>query len=258
MTSGLALLLRALIACGRPPAEGEAHRYVQAAASGDPAACDALEDPMLRGECRVLLLPQVVARDGPAAGAALCEALQPGVWADECWFQLAEQVQAEGEEARALCARAGGFRVRCLGHVVNRLAEPLVGELPVGAEPAALAAVQELAEAYLGKRAGTAKARQVLRQVVVARAGAGDFDPAICGALDPALCEAAYRDLVIAAAGEGDEGHARIRAVCAGGAALERVRAAGLPGWTPQGEAKAQRGWQGLCRRVAVDAPPGR
>lgn len=249
-----------LLACASEPQPGPALRYVEVAASGDARACRTLDDPQLVAECLVFTLEDTVEAGGVQAGRELCASLPQGVWRSECWFQLSDEVRASGDLAKELCGQAGSFSIQCLGHVVARDSQRILGEVPVGRESEALARLREVSIDYLGQRLGTSKARQNMRKALAARFRDQPFHPDGCGDVGPSMCREVYRELVsFVAAHEGigpqRGGDKAIRKVCQEGASLELVEAVGLPGWAPEGEELALTAWEELCARKQLLAP---
>ncbi len=70
------------------------------------------------GECLALTAAHLVGKNLPAA-RGLCERITDNLWADECWFWMAEAVaEVDGPVAGAkLCRRAGRFARNCVGHL---------------------------------------------------------------------------------------------------------------------------------------------
>jgi len=112
------LALAAVLGCG----SGEPHplhAYVAAIQAPGPPACQTIADPVLRGECGALAARDLAPTDEGAAVRA-CEALDPGLWQDECYFLVSDALDATGAKAEALCATAGRFSHQCLSHARSR------------------------------------------------------------------------------------------------------------------------------------------
>lgn len=120
MSLGLLVLACAAGDPGPAAATAEAQAYAAVLADPsrrDPAACTALADPDLAGDCGVVIAERrIVAGD---ARASVCVPLGEGVWADECRFRAAEAAMAAGDAdgAAALCLSVRTFRDACAQHL---------------------------------------------------------------------------------------------------------------------------------------------
>ena len=115
-------LVLLLLGCAVPTSDGNAELRAYAAVLADPevrdpAACGALADRHLRGDCGVVVAERRMAVG--EAPAAVCGGMAPGVWADECRFRAAEVAMAGGDPdaAAALCLAVESFRDACAQHL---------------------------------------------------------------------------------------------------------------------------------------------
>lgn len=128
------LVLTVLLGCTNPPSQARLYVDAAALAESDPAAaadaCQAL-GPELSDEC-LSFAARAAADSSPQQAGAICGEIGPTVWADECWFLVAEaQVALDGGEAAATtCAKAGRFAANCLDHVRRAHASHLLSTLP--------------------------------------------------------------------------------------------------------------------------------
>ncbi|NOY24911.1 MAG: hypothetical protein GXP62_03475 [Oligoflexia bacterium] len=266
----LALLALLASACrtSTPGQQGPAHAYIAAAESGDPAACQAISDPDLRGECAVFAAHALALAGDSEQSRQVCAALPVGIWQDECWFSLSDALESTGKQAKLLCGLAGRFKTPCLGHVIARDSSRLLSQLSLGEESQALDQLRSLSIDYVGRGMGTARARQNMRKALAVRFRDQDFDPALCGSVPPDICADVYVELITFSAAhdgrlddgsedgpakgrpaQGPSGSWRIRLVCEGSRSLAEVLAQGFVGWVPAGEALARQGWDKLCAR---------
>ena len=96
--------LFALLACRPAPSPvNTAALVAEAISRQDAGVCAQVPDPHARGECQL------------AAGAA-CEAIQAGIFQNECWFQRAESLEDEDTAAQT-CALAGPYAEDCYAHL---------------------------------------------------------------------------------------------------------------------------------------------
>ncbi|MCK6520833.1 hypothetical protein L6R49_05250 [Myxococcota bacterium] len=125
-------LLLTLCACADP---SEAARLRQALDPTTPIArglslCRTLSDPTQAGQCGVQVLDRK-----PDIGEGDCVTLGADVWADECRFNVAERLAAQGEVTAAteICDRIR-FSRPCNFHLVREQARLSVDEPPATAE----------------------------------------------------------------------------------------------------------------------------
>ena len=114
--AGLALL----VACGGP-SDTSLHAAVLAAdlESVEVADCGTIRHEELRGECQLYAAFTVGSRRGEELGPR-CDAVDEGVWRDECYFLAAEDLrrrQRDFAAAGALCARSSRFVDDCGQHL---------------------------------------------------------------------------------------------------------------------------------------------
>ncbi|MCB9746023.1 MAG: hypothetical protein H6740_25835 [Alphaproteobacteria bacterium] len=173
-----------LLACGRAPSPEQA--YLAALDADAAEACLPISDPQLRGEC-VSLTALRLARQGRQDEATAACALEGlGRWQGECWFMVADGLEAEPALARTLCERAGPHRGQCLSHAAGRLAGALFEE--PGGEPEKLTQLEALvADFRSGPRVQEEAWRMLVAQRAAARPGA-PFSLALCGDLEPERC----------------------------------------------------------------------
>lgn len=180
-------MIALLLACGGPPL-GQAHRLAQ-----DPAvpleeaiaACEQLADLDARGDCATAA---VEARGG--LDPADCDVVPPGLWAEECRFQLAERLREAGrvEQALELCGQNRWAR-ECTFHLVRAEAWEGAG----GEVRAAEARLGPLRGAQAAQDADRLFWREWHRKHQVE---GGTADPARCEALDdPVPCREAVGEL---------------------------------------------------------------
>lgn len=115
-----------LTACGSPPPDTTAARaaYLEVVSQRqiqpEPglAACGAISDPDLSGDC-ALYVVSLEARRRDGQPARWCEAVPAGTWRDECWFVAAEAAKRSHklDAAAQLCMEAGAFKDDCAQHL---------------------------------------------------------------------------------------------------------------------------------------------
>lgn len=149
------------------------------------AACDRETFPELATTCRVQAAALAAASGDSAAADALCAAVPPGTWQEECHFRAGEELGRAGQTLSALrhCRAAGWFGRNCLTHTAWRL--PADPALRPSADPETLRAAAE--ELRSGVEAALAGAGDGLegegRDLVLARfgynlyVGRGETDP---------------------------------------------------------------------------------
>ncbi|MEL6342297.1 MAG: hypothetical protein AAFV53_04145 [Myxococcota bacterium] len=111
-----------LTACDRTPApsidDGLAYGQALVAVSARPedaaSICAPLLDAALRGDC-LTAAAEALARDDAPIAQALCEQIDVGLQADECWFMVAERASLP-----TLCDRAGRFQEDCRLHLLQQ------------------------------------------------------------------------------------------------------------------------------------------
>jgi hypothetical protein len=82
------------------------------------AACGAVGDDVLRGDCALHVVMTEARRPSGQPGA-LCARVPEGLWRAECWFVTAEHArkQQDVETAAAACVEAGPFAADCAQHL---------------------------------------------------------------------------------------------------------------------------------------------
>ncbi len=240
--------------CTRPPSDAE--RYLAGLSRPtDPTACLGISEPRLYGECVTMALVAGLPVDRPAADPAAtvarCEAIPEGPWRDECAFLLADELGLRGDAAVAACEAAGRLRAQCLGHAIQREVTAALRDLPVGGEREALSRVEDITSSYLGRGPDArSRARQLLEQAVSQRAPGAPFSSALCGALEPTSCLAAFRQrTTVAALAQRPRDPEPWRIACARTVSVERATSLGLPGWTADFAPQAAEVWASLCHR---------
>ncbi|MCB9778242.1 MAG: hypothetical protein H6742_06745 [Alphaproteobacteria bacterium] len=237
----------------------DARAYVAAVGAADPGACDGIGRGDLAAECRAFAAAEQAMAGDLAAAEATCDGLDAGPWRDECFFELADTIAAQGEEGRRLCDRAGGWAQRCASHAFGRRAQERVADLPVGEESEALADLEALGTAWFGPRLGPIEAQGFLASALAERIGQGPLSAARCGTASVELCAAAYRSAVLRPGGPQGvpTDGALLGTACRGPREPERIAAMGLPSWEPEVDEAAQRAWARLCDG-APPTPGGR
>lgn len=86
--------------------------------------CEGLADPRNRGDCLVAVMEQHQRLD-----VHDCDALEPGLWYDECLFQFAERANKAGrlDEAFAAC-ESSRFGRECSYHLIRQAAWGVIDE----------------------------------------------------------------------------------------------------------------------------------
>ena len=120
------MILALLLACGDPPEDPE----LAALRNQEHGTCPS---------CRVFAAREL-ARDDIYAAMDECQAVIEQPWKDECWFMIADTVDAKDKLATDLCARAGHYEGQCLAHAAFREGKDLLRE--PGQEMQALAHVE--------------------------------------------------------------------------------------------------------------------
>jgi hypothetical protein len=180
----LGLLISLSAACANP---SEAARLTQALDPATPiqeglALCRTLSDPTQLGQCGVQVLDRKAdLNEGD------CGALGQGVWLDECRFNVAERLAAQGgvADAAKICDRIR-FSRPCNFHLVREQARLSVDEPPTLAE----ARVALFSEASIAPDAARLFWEERFRAMQLLGRPA---DMASCAGLgDPAPCRAAF------------------------------------------------------------------
>ena len=127
----LILALCILPGCTRPP---DAALYAEALSAGGldqaQSACARIRDARLRGDCRVAALEA-----WEQADPAQCEAIDDGLWRDECTFLAAERLWSRQAHAEAVAAcHQTRFSRHCVWHLLQDEAEAAADEAPASAE----------------------------------------------------------------------------------------------------------------------------
>lgn len=236
-----------LLACARP--DGDRHAYVAALQATEPAAavaaCEAIEDPVLHGEC-ALFAAAALARSG-ADGRETCGGIAHEAWRGACYFEIAETMALRGSDAREACGQAGEFRSRCLAHALNRDGPEVANATTDEAAMLRVLIGQARALGLAGREAEEG-ATDVVAQHVAGRwrqrnDAVQTFRRIDCGTAGDSACAKAYRLVVKDAAGR-----PRPTSPCGDGATREAVAAAGLPVWDADLAPLAVRVWAGICR----------
>lgn len=226
----------------RPPST--AVDYVRAIQDGQ-GDCQDLADPALAGDCTVQRARDLAkAGEGPA-GEALCAAMAPSMWRDECFFVVADGANLVGPEMVSACARTGRFLRECQAHGLERMARPVLDRAVVGQEEATLFALVEVFRPVVGEAMAWDAARDGLIRHVGRRSPDAPFSRVSCGAAPDDICTAAYRTRVRRAA-QGE--HLAYPEFCATGRGVDDARMAGLPLWEPDVAAPVAAAWQEMCR----------
>lgn len=183
-------------------------------------------------------------------GLAACEAMTDGdPWRDECFFLIADRTSAYGEQAKTICARAGRYVDRCLGHAFGREGREVLTQLSYGEELTAYRALRERSQDYFtDQRTGAKKLYHLMVEFVASRDIDQPFSAATCGELPEGICQAGFltrlRFSIRDARGSEHTLHelCRHRPITA-----EAAAAAGLPTWTEDASPTAQAAWGQLC-----------
>lgn len=196
----------------------------------DPASCGRIHDPALRSECQAFGAAAIAPED-PAGAEVTCGLIVDALWAQECWFLVADARDLVGAEARETCARAGRHRRACEAHATAREAQDIVDSYPHDEVRAAHAAVVEAMRAWMPPLQAEARADEVVAQRLARRDRDVPFHLALCADAPDRLCARAYEARLDFAL-QGSDGEV-LAAACAAGADLDAVEAAGLPPWAP-------------------------
>lgn len=249
------LLAIALAGCGTE-ASSDADHY-RAALVADPtqaaALCRQIEDPSLAGECGTFAARRMTMAGALEPALAACEAIEDGLWSDECVFVAVDTAGLEGAAARDACDRAGRYREFCLGHAVNRTVanlDPASLPLAVGDEDA----LGEVISAQI-ERDGPTLPRPHRETVwftgmarwLAQRWTEAPFDDRACGVASEDLCRRAYTETMQARMEQVDRDR-----ICAGDLTSEAVQAAGGTPWVEGSETIVVPAWAALCMGVGV------
>ena len=98
-----------------------AQLYEDGVAEQSPAVCMKipLNDPR-RLECLTTIAHQAASTMDIETAILACAAVQEGTWQDECFFQISDEGNLIGEQARRVCEKAGQFSSRCVNHAASR------------------------------------------------------------------------------------------------------------------------------------------
>ncbi len=234
--------------------------YIDAALHGDPARCMAIDAPQLRGECLAM-----AARDQARAGALedalqTCATMPDGdPWRDECHFLTSDAVEATGEQARDICARAGRFTDRCLGHALGRDGRALLHAAAPGTEREVYRQLREQAQRYFDSdRDAGRKLWHILVEFVASRDGAQPFSAATCGTLPQNICRSAFLSRMRFATRDAGVSEEVLYQRCDSlPVTAAQATEAGLPTWTPDAESIARGAWKMLCAGRPQRPGPG-
>ncbi|MEL6342527.1 MAG: hypothetical protein AAFV53_05300 [Myxococcota bacterium] len=110
------------------------------------AACDAITDRDLRGDCAL----SAVTAPGRDDIAGRCPAVPRGVWREECYFIAAERVNRQGDAvlAAGLCQQAGRFSLDCAQHLWQTPVHQLIFSKGTAGFAHALPAAEQLYAAW--------------------------------------------------------------------------------------------------------------
>jgi hypothetical protein len=128
-----------LVACTGTPqvaSPADRSRYAELLADTSPAptemlaACGALEDALLRGDCQLAALARAD-REYTGELSGWCGVVDRGRPRDECWFVVAERRMRGQQEAAAAeaCSRSGRFEEDCERHLWEQAIVSLTREL---------------------------------------------------------------------------------------------------------------------------------
>lgn len=242
-----ALLAVALACAPAPaPAPATAAERVAALVSGDPDACLGLASPQEAGACLALGADQRARAGQGAAAWQTCQAMDAGLWRDECHFLVTDAAGVVGEEAKAWCQHAGRFRLQCVGHALSREAHPLLVAAPRGGEAAVSDALTALTARYVGEAQAARRAHQLLVEHLAERDPGRPFHAGVCGTAPRAACVGAYIERVRRSAeGPGEPW----RAACGRAVSAQRAAQAGQPPWDPDVDEVVAVAWARLCDR---------
>ena len=246
MTARRLLGMAWLGGCGGPD-DASRYRHALAAPPAEAVAlCGRLADTALGQECATEAAVRAASTGDEPLAVATCSGLPPGLWADECWFQVVDALKLEGSRAWSLCEQAGRYRDYCVGHAVNRSLDKLGPDaipLDVGAEDKLVVKLRKhvrksgapLPREHQSTVVFTAAARHL-----AARWAHRAFDPAECGVAPADLCARAYAETM-------PEGSVDRVAACRGPLSSAGVQAAGGTPWVDAAEPVVRPVWDALC-----------
>lgn len=230
----IALAAATLMGCEEPVTP--AADYL--AGMGDPAACSAIADVALQGECAAFAA-EAQASSGDVTGAKeACAQVAHPVWGMECWFMVADATRATGEEARGICGRAGRFQQQCRAHAMGREGDAILDQYLPQQPDAAHAALVEALKLWLDGPRARRRAAELLSHRLAAHERERPFDVAWCGALPEDICSDALTlrlEPGLAALSEPERSEACAKRETLG------------TGWTPASQGVADSAWERLC-----------
>lgn len=219
-------------------------------------ACDDIGAPQLRAECLGLLMRDLAAVSTDAD--AWCATMPDRHWVDLCRFEVIDGRALRGAEAVAACREVQTFHERCLSHALTRQVNREWRVIELGQEDDFVAWLDEQRQVY-GIATSTADlaadqlARVIARRMKPERGRVGpppDFSRAVCGAASARTCSRAFHAYVRDSTRGMDLG-----SVCQGSLSADELRAAGLPGWSPDAGELASEVWGQLCYRRTGQSP---
>ncbi|MEL6347354.1 MAG: hypothetical protein AAFV53_29840 [Myxococcota bacterium] len=254
----LALILSLLCSCTTEPS---AQAYVEATRRPDqPALCDAIRDPALHGECVAMSAATIADADADRRRAdPLCRKLDADdPWRGECFFLISDALNATGEDAQAICADAGIYAERCLGHALQREGAALLQVTPRGQESQAYQDLYQRALALFegNQRVAGRKVWQIFVDQLAARDIDAPFSPAICGSVPDELCRTVFLTRMRYLNRDVGRIEETLLAACHRlPLSVEDAERSGFPPWTPDIDPVVQQALRQFCAR---SLPPER
>ena len=220
------------------------------------AACEAISDERLRGECVLFAAKAQAMLKRPAL--AFCHQAPTEAWKEACAFEVSDMSGLTGRAADEACRLAGDFQARCMSHALQREENTLDSTYPPGKEKDLMAAIWYRIE-DLGAEAIeddplhiTLTARIISRRFQRAWQQNKNlpFSRDICGTASPEVCSEAYRLTIKMVSNH------RPPEPCTLPMSQELVLSHGLPIWTAEFDAWAQNAWANVCRRSSGSHHP--
>lgn len=241
-------MLLFLLGCGT---QTDAERYLKATASPDnPAACDAITDRWLAGECQAMAAAEIAeAGDVDSALAVCTEMSTDDPWQDECFFLISDRIIASGLQAAAICARAGRYQDRCLGHAFGREGRALLKEMTPGEERAAYRELRAMSQGYFDdpQTAGK-KLWHLMVEFIASRDIEAPFSAATCGGLAENLCRTGFLTRIRFSVRDARGTEQTLHELCEElPVTLEAAEAAGVTAWEPDIDRVVQSAWRQFC-----------
>ena len=223
----------------------DAERYTAALSALSAEPCTHIDDRTLQAECLSAVSDGLLQQGRADEAGAACAAAGEGRWRDECFFRLADEAGMVGEEARAMCPRAGRFADQCINHAAARDVEQTLLRQPrYGREKQTMNQMVGILAPYVGRQAALSMARSITVSWLARRDDA-PFSARTCGTLPAAFCLHVYAQR--ARSGADSSAPQPWQSRCSEPLSPAVAAEAGLPPYEAEMQAVVSAAWTMLC-----------